>query len=261
MSHRFQTLFVGSNLKMYQTNRQTLEFLALLQQLTRDIPRPQLKLFILPSYTALADACRMVDHDRIWIGAQNMHWEEQGQFTGEISPIQLRDIGVDLVMVAHAERRQHFGETDALANSRVLSSLAHGFQTLLCVGDRREDLQSGQSAEVLSRQLEVGLAGVASEQADRLWVAYEPAWAIGEGGTVADPSFANEMHAVLREILRKCFPDREAGVPLLYGGSVNLENAVDLIRQPEIDGLFIGRAAWDAVRLNRIARETLATRL
>ncbi len=103
----------------------------------------------------------------------------------------------------------------------------------------------------LRRQLEVGLTGVESEQADRLWVAYEPVWAIGEGGTVADPAFANEMHAVLREILGRRFPDREAGVPLLYGGSVNLENAVDLMRQPEIDGLFVGRAAWDAARLNQ----------
>ncbi len=258
MNRRFPKITIGSNLKMYQTNRQTLEFLGRLQELTHDISRSDLTLFILPSFTALADACRAADHTKVWIGAQNMHWEEQGQFTGEISPLMLQEIGVDVVMVGHAERRQYFGETDTMANHRVLSSLAHGFQTLLCVGDSLEDFQSGGSADALRRQLGAGLAGVTSEQAHRLWVAYEPAWAIGERGTVADPVFANEMHKTLREIVTGCFPDRGESVPILYGGSVNLGNAEALIHQPEIDGLFIGRAAWEANRFNQIIRQALA---
>ena len=257
MTGRFRRLFVGSNLKMYKTNRQTLDYLVQLQQLTRDIPRAELTLFILPSYTALADVCRASDPDLIWIGAQNMHWEEQGQFTGEVSPPMLREIGVRLVMAGHAERRQLFGEQDWMVNRRVLSSLEHGFHTLLCVGDTAEDVRAGVSQDHLRTQLETALLNVCCEHLDRLWVAYEPVWAIGEQGIAAKAEFANEMHAVMRQVLVDLFPQKNGDIPILYGGSVSLENAADLICQPQIDGLFIGRAAWDAENYNRILRRVL----
>ena len=259
-SARFQRVFVGSNLKMYKTNRQTLDFLHRLQELTRDIPRTELSLFFLPSYTALADACREADHNLCWIGAQNMHWEEQGRFTGEISPLMLAEIGVDLVMIGHAERRQVFGETDEMVNRRVLSSLAHKFQTLICVGDTQHELQYGVSADVLRQQLKIALFGVSAKQLEKVWLAYEPVWAIGEGGQPAEPGLANEMHAVLRQVLADLYPGKEQAVPILYGGSVDLENIEGLMEQPEMDGLFVGRAAWEADRFNQIVRKTLAAR-
>ncbi len=200
---------------------------------------------------------RAADHDLLWIGAQNMHWEAQGPFTGEISPVMLQEICIDLVMVGHAERRQLFGETDWMVNQRLLTSLNYGFQTLLCVGDTAEDIRFGSSIEVLSRQLQQALVNVCPHQIEKLWVAYEPVWAIGEHGQVAEPAYANEIHAVLRKTLKHLFPGMEERVPLLYGGSVNKNNGPDLIQQSEIDGLFIGRAAWEAPQFDQILRMVL----
>lgn len=261
MSGRFSRILVGSNLKMYKTNRQTVDYLTDLQALTGDISRQGLTLFILPPYTALADACRAADHNLVRIGAQNLHWEEEGGYTGEISARMLQEIRIDLVMVGHGERRLLFHETDEMVNRRLLASLRSGFQTLLCVGDRSEDVACGASADVLRTQLKRALHGLPPEQVDRLWVAYEPLWAIGEGGIEADPQFANEMHALLRDALDGISPNLGAHVPILYGGSVNLKNAASYAHQPEVDGLFIGRAAWDAERFNQILRRILSVRL
>jgi len=245
---------------MYKTNQQTLDYLYRLQDLTGDISRAELTLFILPSYTALADACRAADHDLCWIGAQNMHWEEQGAFTGEIAPLMLAEIGVDLVMIGHAERRQLFGESDVMVNRRVLSSLAHRFQTLVCVGDTHHEVYYHISTDVLRRQLKTALHGVSAEQLDQIWLAYEPVWAIGEQGQPAEPCLVNEIHATLRETLLELYRGRNPNIPILYGGSVNLNNIAGLMEQPEIDGLFVGRAAWDADQFNQIVRKILAIR-
>ena len=127
-------LYLGTNLKMYKNNRETMEYLSLLTAFTKDIDRSSLELFVIPSFTSLADASRFVDHDRIRIGAQNMHWAESGQYTGEISPLMLKELGIDIVELGHSERRHVFGETDNLINLKALSAAEHGFTVLLCVG-------------------------------------------------------------------------------------------------------------------------------
>jgi L-erythrulose 1-phosphate isomerase len=250
-------LLVGSNLKMYKTSQQTLEYMRELQEITRDIDRADLTLFILPSYTSLPDACRQADHSLLKIGAQNMHWEEQGQYTGEVSPRMLKEIGVDVVMIGHAERRQMFGETDWMVNKRVRTSLRYGFQTLVCVGETAEDKKYQISRDRLIQQLKVALYGVEENNIDQIWIAYEPVWAIGEGGQVADPIYVNEMHTVLQDTLTDLFHSNGDKIPLLYGGSVNPDNAKELIQQPHIDGLFIGRSAWEAPSFNTIIRKAL----
>lgn len=260
MSESPPMIIVGSNLKMYKTNQQTLDYLTQLQELTSDIPRDKLRLFILPSYTALADVSRAADHQLVWIGAQNMHWEAEGPYTGEISARMLRELNMDLVMVGHAERREHFGETDEMVNRRLLTSVSSGFQTLLCVGDRMEDVACGASADVVRTQIKRALKGISSNQVTKIWIAYEPVWAIGASGKEAEPEFANQMHASIRESLEELMPGMGSNIPILYGGSVNLENAVGLNKQPEIDGLFIGRAAWDAAQFNKILRAILSVR-
>jgi triosephosphate isomerase len=257
MTGRFRQVFVGSNLKMYKTNQQTLDYLDRLQSLTWDIPRTELVLFFLPSYPALPDACRAADHSLVLIGAQNVHWASSGQYTGEVSPPMLQEIGVDLIMVGHAERRQLFGETDWMVNKRVLSSLGTGFRTLICIGDTAEDMDYGISAERLQQQLKIALHCVRADQLSKVWVAYEPVWAIGEGSVVAEPAFANEMHAVIHATLDRLYPGGSPQVPVLYGGSVNLSNAAELVVQPDIDGLFIGRAAWEAGNFNAILRSIM----
>jgi len=257
MSHEMKKVYFGSNLKMYKTNQGTLDYLTRLDQLTQDIPNEYLELFILPSYTALADSCRAIDQSRIRLGAQNVHWELEGPFTGEISVSMLNEVGVNLAMIGHAERREKFGETNEITRRRVLTCLKHGFQIILCVGDSARDKAHGVTEENIALQLRTALSGVEVHQLSKVWVAYEPVWAIGEGGTVASTEYANSIHHYLHQLLEDKFPEVGGKVPVLYGGSVNLDNAADLIVQPYIDGLFIGRAAWDADIFYSIIRSSL----
>jgi triosephosphate isomerase len=247
-------LLMGTNLKMYKTPAQTESYLSALQSLTADL-RNDVTLFVIPSYPALERAVNTVKDKAILLGAQNMHPEEQGQFTGEVSPLMLKELGLDIVEIGHSERRHVFHETDAEENKKVLSALAHGFTALLCVGETAEQKAYGIADEVLSMQLKIGLNGVAKTQLSHLWVAYEPVWAIGVNGTPASPQYAKERHLHIKAVLEMLFPGNE--VPVLYGGSVNPDNARDLIVQNGIDGLFTGRAAWEAENFNKLIRQVL----
>ena len=183
-----------------------------------------------------------------------MCWEEQGQYTGEISPSTLEEAGVQLVMIGHSERRHVFGETDAEENRKVKTALKHGFRTLLCIGETAEEKQYGISAEILRTQLKIGFYGVDQQDAGKIWVAYEPVWSIGVNGTPATAGYAEKMHRVIKDTLKEIFPDAGRNIPVLYGGSVNPENADQLIVQPSIDGLFVGRSAWNADNFDKLIR-------
>ena len=248
-------LYIGTNTKMYKTIADTVGFLTELSELTADIDRKCLELFVIPSFTALERARNCVPPGRIKLGAQNMCWEDRGQFTGEISPLMLKEIGVDIAEIGHSERRHVFGESDHVENKKVLAALRHGFTPLLCVGETLEQKQLGVSDEYLSIQLKVGLREVTRQQAVNLWVAYEPVWAIGVNGIPASAEYADEKQAVIKKVLGDLFGDVAAKIPVLYGGSVNPGNAAELIQQPNIDGLFIGRSAWDAKAFNQIIRQ------
>lgn len=251
-------LFFGSNLKMYKNIKDTVSYLQDLESLTKDISRDEIELFIIPSYTTLDSASKAIDQKNIRLGAQNMCWEEQGQFTGEISPLMLQEVGTDIVMIGHSERRHVLGETDEEENKKVLCALNHNFTTLLCVGETGEQKDYGISEEVIRIQLKKGLYGVTKEQTEKLWIAYEPVWAIGVNGKPATKEYAEQIHIVIRETLVELFGE-EAGneIPVLYGGSVNPENAVGLSKMEHIDGLFIGRSAWQADNFNKIIRDVL----
>lgn len=252
-------LYFGSNLKMYKTIQETVAYLQKLVDNTKDISRDEIELFIIPSYTTLESATKNVDRDYVMLGAQNMCWEDQGQFTGEISPIMLKELGLDLVMIGHSERRHVFGETDAEENKKVKAALNHGFTTLLCIGETAEEKDFGISPEVLRTQLKVGFHGVPADKIGKIWVAYEPVWSIGVNGTPASADYAEEMHKVIKECLQEIFGDASADIPVLYGGSVNPGNANELIVQPSIDGLFTGRAAWDADKFDTLIRDAKKT--
>ncbi len=250
--------YFGTNLKMYKTVEDTVRFVRGLQNLTRDISREDITLFVIPSYTSLKDANALKEKDLLLVGAQNMGWEEQGQFTGEISPVMLRELGTDLVMVGHSERRHVFGETDEQENKKVLCALNHAFTTLLCVGETEDQKDYGISEEIIRIQLKKGLFGVTKEMAEKLWIAYEPVWAIGVNGKPATKEYAEEIHVVIRETLIELFGEETGrAVPVLYGGSVNPENAVGLSKMEHIDGLFIGRSAWQEDNFNHIIRDVL----
>ncbi len=250
-------LYFGSNLKMYKTINETNHYLQNLNQLTQDLCRKDIELFIIPSYTALASACQSINQHYIKIGAQNMCWEDTGQFTGEISPIMLNELHIQLVMIGHSERRHTFLESDIIENKKVLTALRYGFQTLLCIGETANDKHFGISAEVLRTQLKIGLTGASSYDISKIRIAYEPVWSIGVDGTPATPEYAEQMHKVIKECLFEIFGKDSHSIPVLYGGSVNPSNANQLIVQPSIDGLFIGRAAWNAENFNHLIRSAI----
>lgn len=255
---KLKRLYLGTNTKMYKTIADTKSFLTGLADRTADISREKLELFVIPSFTALQEARNCVAPEQIHLGAQNMGWEEEGQFSGEISPRMLKEVGTEIVMIGHSERRHVLGETDDMENKKVLCALRHGFTPLLCIGETGEQKRLGLSDEVLRSQLKAGLYGVSAEQTGKLWIAYEPVWAIGVNGVPAAKEYAEEKHGVIRACLEELF-GREAGgqIPILYGGSVNPDNAPKLIRMRNIDGLFIGRSAWDAARFHSIIQSVL----
>lgn len=252
--------YMGTNTKMYKTIAETNAFVEGLCALTADIDRTEFELFVIPSFTTLDQANRHRDARLLKLGAQNMCWEERGQFTGEISPLMLQETGCDLVMIGHSERRHIFGETDEMEREKVACALAHGFTALLCIGETEEEKEAGQSDEVLRRQLRIGLERVTAEQTDRIWIAYEPVWAIGVNGKPITVDYADEKLTVIYEALVERFGEAGAQIPIFYGGSVNPQNAVPLSRCAHIDGLFIGRSAWEAEKFNALIRAVLASR-
>ena len=249
-------LYIGTNTKMYKTIRQTVAFLDRLGSLTRDIDRSLLELFVMPSYTALDASAGTAHAWDITLGAQNMNWEDEGQFTGEVSPLMLEETGVRVVCIGHSERRHVFGEDDEAENRKVLAALRHHITPLLCVGETDGQKGLGIQDEILRNQLKAGLRDTTPEQARGIWIAYEPVWAIGVRGTPAGVRYAGQMHTVIRQTLREIY-GREAGdgIPILYGGSVNNMNARELIQAQDVDGLFIGRSAWDADNFSRIIHD------
>jgi len=249
--------YFGTNLKMYKNMEMTRDYLTKLQSNTKDISRDDFELFVIPSYTSLQTAVASISQDNIKLGAQNVGWEEQGQFTGEISPLMLNELGLSLVMIGHSERRHVFRETDAEENLKVKSALEHGFTALLCVGETEEEKEFGISDEVLRTQLKIGFHNVDPKYLDKIWVAYEPVWAIGVNGKPASVEYADEKHGVIKQCLREIFGEAAKEIPVLYGGSVNPTNSNSLIVQNNIDGLFVGRSAWDADAFNSLIRDAM----
>lgn len=249
-------LYFGTNLKMYKTIAQTTEFLQRLAEHSKDISYNDIELFVIPSFTTLPSAIHSIDRQHLKLGAQNMSWEEQGQFTGEISPLMLKELNLDIVMIGHSERRHIFGETDYEENLKVHTALKHDFTALLCIGETAQQKDYGISDETLRAQLKIGLHNISPEYLHKVWIAYEPVWSIGVNGIPASTDYAEEKHKVIKQTLYELFGDQSTQIPVLYGGSVNPQNANQLIIQPSIDGLFIGRSAWDADAFNDLIRQT-----
>lgn len=254
-------IYFGTNLKMYKGIQDTVSYLKELNTLTYDLDRGLITLFVIPSYTALEHACASVDQNYIHLGAQNMCWEDQGQFTGEISPLMLEELGLHIIELGHSERRHIFNETDQILNLKVKSALSHQFTALLCVGETGEEKALEISDEVLKTQLKSGLHGLSPQDAEHIWIAYEPVWAIGVNGLPASSSYAEEKHHLIRSTLIDIFGENGRHIPILYGGSVNPDNANELIIQPHIDGLFVGRSAWNASSFNSLIRRAISAYL
>jgi triosephosphate isomerase len=219
------------------------------------------RVVLCPPFTALAAVAEVLRGSSLDLGAQDAHWEAAGAFTGEISPAQLADVGVRLVILGHSERRQLAGETDEAVRHKVAAALAHGLVPLVCVGETAAERATGTTAAVVGEQLRRALDGRAPAEVARVLVAYEPVWAIGTGQT-ATPAQAAEVHAVLREVLRSlATPAIADACPVLYGGSIKADNIAALMAEPGVDGGLVGGAslvAADFVRIVRTARDAKA---
>jgi triosephosphate isomerase len=237
-----KTPWIGTSWKMNKTRPQARAFaeaLAASPVAATEAARP----FVIPPFTAIADVAAILAGTRVRIGAQNMHWAKAGAWTGEISAPMILDVGASLVEIGHSERRTHFGETDATVALKTKAAVEHGLRALVCVGDTRNEYEAGETSAVLERQVRAALSHIPHASGDRVVIAYEPVWSIGEGGVPADPDFADRQQLRIKEVSREVLG---AELDVLYGGSVNLDNCIGLATRPHIDGLFIGRAAWEA---------------
>lgn len=199
--------------------------------------------FVIPPFTAVREVKRLLASTSVKVGAQNMHWADQGAWTGEISPLMLLDCGLDLVELGHSERREHFGETDETVGRKVAAAVGHGLIPLICIGETAEDKASGRADEVLEKEVRGALATLSPNQfAAPILLAYEPVWAIGEHGVPASADYADARQARIISVAQSVLGRR---IPCLYGGSVNPGNCAELATSPHVDGLFIGRSAWN----------------
>ena len=239
-----RTPFVAGNWKMNKTAEQARQLVVELLPGLQSVASVE-RVLCPPNISIMAIAA-MLNGTGIGLGAQNMHWANSGAFTGEISPLMLKEL-CEYVIIGHSERRAMFGETDETVNKKVLASLAHGLKPIVCVGETLEENQSGITAEVVGRQVRADLQGLTQEQAEQVVIAYEPVWAIGTG-LAATPEGANAVHKdVIRPILRELFGEEIGdGMRILYGGSVTPANAEGLFGQSDIDGGLIGGASLKA---------------
>ncbi len=205
-----------------------------------------------PPYTAVAAVSEAVQDSPVIVAGQNVCWEEQGAFTGEISPVMLKELGATAAIVGHSERRQIFGETDELINQRLRGGLKFGLTMILCVGETLDERESEQTLTVLDKQITSGLAGVPAADMAAVVIAYEPVWAIGTGKT-ASTGQAQEAHAFIRDLIGRLYEkDIAPNLRILYGGSVKPANVDELMAEPDIDGALVGGAALDAESFGRI---------
>lgn len=246
------TPIILGNWKMNHGPAETERFFAAFLPAHR--PQRERTVVLFPPALSLAAArAAAAARDDIRLGVQNVHWEASGAFTGEISAPMAREAGAAAVLVGHSERRHGFGESDADTARKTAAVRAAGMVAVLCVGETIEERRAGDAAAVVARQLDAALGDLHPEAVERLWIAYEPVWAIGTGVT-ASPDDAGEMHTEVRARLRAAFGPRADGVPVLYGGSVKPDNAAALLATPGVDGLLVGGASLEPESFLRICR-------
>ena len=243
---------VAGNWKMNMT---TAEATALVNALKEDLANfRDVEVVLCPPFTALATVSELVHDTHLDLGAQNMHWAKSGAYTGEISAGMLRELYCHYVILGHSERRQYFGETDAIVNRKTQAALASSLHPIVCVGETLQEREAGKVEEVITTQVQGSLAGLSAKELLDSVIAYEPVWAIGTGKTATSDQ-AQEVHALIRQSLTQAYDATVAqGVRIQYGGSVKPSNAKELFSMPDIDGGLIGGAALDAKSFIDIVR-------
>jgi triosephosphate isomerase len=243
---------IAANWKMFKTPDQTREFFHAFLPLVKDHDRDEI--VVCPTYLCLDAAIDAAKGSNVAVGAQNLHWEKEGAFTGEVNAAMLVAVGVTHVIIGHSERRQYFGETDDTVNLKLKSALEAGLTPIACVGEVLEEREANLTDDVLRRQCLRAFHALSAKKAAKLVVAYEPVWAIGTGKT-ATPQMAADAHTIIRGEAAKAFGDEFAAqLRILYGGSVKPENAKALMSEEEIDGALVGGASLDPKSFSAIVK-------
>lgn len=241
-----------ANWKMHKTNKEACELVKEIREKVVDVTN--VEIVICPPFTALLAVREIINNSKIALGAQNLHWEKQGAYTGEISPVMLKEIGCKYVIVGHSERRMYFHETDEIVNLKVKAALSHGLSPVMCLGETLEEREKRLTEKAVERQIINGLRDVGKEQILNVLIAYEPLWAIGSG-KAATPSQAQEVHAFLRNLLVQLYSPKIASqIHIQYGGSVKPENMREFMKEEDIDGAMVGGASLETDSFVRIVK-------
>jgi triosephosphate isomerase (TIM) len=247
--------FVCGNWKMFKTTAEARDLVRAIAPVADEVAG-KVQVAVAPPFTALAAAAEAARGTRVELAAQNVHFEAQGAFTGEVSPAMLADLGVKHCIVGHSERRQLFGETDEGVRKKTAALLKAGVLPIVCVGETLQEREAGKTLDVVSRQVRAALQGLSPADVARLTLAYEPVWAIGTGKT-ATTAQAQEVHAAIRGLLRELAGGAAEQVRIQYGGSVKPENAAELMAQPDVDGALVGGASLKASDFSQIVKGAL----
>ena len=249
-------LLIAANWKMYKTPAESAAFLTHFFPLVKHNTAAEIVLFpAMPCLSTVVDAARSKP---VFIGAQNMHWKNEGAFTGETSPVMLTALGATHVLIGHSERRQYFNETDTTVNLKLKAALAHSLIPIVCVGEKLEEREADLTRSVLELQTSIALEGIDPTIAAPIVFAYEPVWAIGTGRT-ATPEIADEAHKIIRaQIAKSLTPELAASIRILYGGSVKPDNAKPLCCLEDIDGALVGGASLDPKSFAEIVHNATA---
>jgi triosephosphate isomerase len=245
---------IAGNWKSYKTVAEAID---LVRELRRGlIDAEGVEVVLCPPFVALAPVAELLKPSDIGLGAQNMFWEDQGAYTGEVSPLMLKDL-VQYVILGHSERRQYFGETDEGVNRKVKAALKHGLKPIVCIGENLAENEAGRTNEVVERQLRGALQDISAEQARGLVIAYEPVWAIGTGKPATGAGANAVIGLTIRGVLANLYGEDVAqAVRIQYGGSVNPKNIAEFMTQPDIDGALVGGASLKAPDFIAIVQET-----
>ena len=233
---------IAGNWKMHKTIAEALEFV---NEVKDRVNNDKVEAVICAPFTLLKDLKQATKGTNIKIGAQNMHFEEKGAFTGEISPLMLKELDMDYVVIGHSERRQYFNETDETVNKKVLKALEVGIDPILCVGETLEEREAGNTKDVCKVHVEKALENVSKEDLAKVVIAYEPVWAIGTGKTATSED-ANDVIAYIREVVANLYGELANEVRIQYGGSVKPSNVAEIMNQSDIDGALVGGASLEA---------------
>ena len=233
---------IAGNWKMHKTIAEALEFV---NEVKDRVNNDKVEAVICAPFTLLKDLKQATKGTNIKIGAQNMHFEEKGAFTGEISPLMLKELDMDYVVIGHSERRQYFNETDETVNKKVLKALEVGIDPILCVGETLEEREAGNTKDVCKVQVEKALENVSKEDLAKVVIAYEPVWAIGTGKTATSED-ANDVIAYIRDVVANLYGELANEVRIQYGGSVKPSNVAEIMNQSDIDGALVGGASLEA---------------